>query len=179
MILILRLQFWSSQYFNLIVIIFKQNDMTQRWDSESYSHFWSEWIYKHALTDFTPRSPKTRNESTCYVPINGSYSSVKKLLVFDRNTWYHIPVWFDLVVFFDISSIVSYLMSNAVYGYIYKLYMIYKHIFLITFWMMLSSIFHTVKWFQVLQCNTNYSIQHYTFVAHNWIIPEILMYQIN
>ena len=48
--------------------------------------------------------------------------------------------------------------------HIYWIYMICKHILLITFVNELHLIFsHTVKWFQVLLCNTIYFIQYYSF----------------
>ena len=42
-------------------------------------------------------------------------------------------VWFGLVWFYVISTIVGYLMLNPLYTYILNMYMIYEHILLRTF----------------------------------------------
>ena len=56
-------------------------------------------------------------------------------------------------------------MPNPVYTYI--LDMIYKHILLIAFSNEPKLIpMHTVKWFQVLLCITNSSIQHLFFFLY-------------
>ena len=72
-------------------------------------------------------------------------------------------IWFGLVGFYCISTIIGYSMSNPLYTYI--LDMICKHILLITFSNKCELIFlHTVKWFQVLLSTTNSSIIHQSFV---------------
>ena len=70
----------------------------------------------------------------------------------------------DLVGFYDISTIVGYLMPSPLYTYIK--YMICKQILLITFLEELELFFaHMVKWFQVFLCNTNNSINYESFVC--------------
>ena len=57
-------------------------------------------------------------------------------------------------------------MPSPVYAYIYQIYMIRKHILVITFLNEPKRILsHTVKWFQVLLCITNNLIKHQSFVC--------------
>ena len=65
-------------------------------------------------------------------------------------------IWFGLVGFSGISTIVGYSMPNPLNVYILSIHMNCKHILLITFLNEPELIFlHTVKWFQVLLCSSN------------------------
>ena len=66
-----------------------------------------------------------------------------------------VLVWFGLVKFYGILTIIGYLMPNPLYKYIK--HMICKHILLITFLNEPNFILlQTVKWFQVLLCITDW-----------------------
>ena len=88
--------------------------------------------------------------------------------LFNAKSFLHIHIryiGFGLVGFYGISTITGHLMPNPVY-YIIIIHMISEHILLITFLNEPEVIFfHIVKWFQVLLCNTNYSLQHYSFIC--------------
>ena len=69
-----------------------------------------------------------------------------------------VLVWFVLIWFYNISTIVGYLTPNPIYVYI--LNMISKHISQITFLNDPELIFHSVKWFILFISNTNICIYY-------------------
>ena len=93
------------------------------------------------------------------VPIRKKSGNLSYALRIYIYIYIYIYIWFGWVGlgFYGISTIVGYLISNPFYTDI--LDMISKHILSITFLNELELIFfHTVKWFQVFQSNTNNSI---------------------
>ena len=65
-------------------------------------------------------------------------------------------VWFGLVGFYGISTIVGYLMPNPLYTYVLSIYMICKHFEDNIFkWARVHFLLHTVKWFQVFLYNSH------------------------
>ena len=82
--------------------------------------------------------PYISNISFGLVGFYGLSTIIGYLMPNSLYTYIHILntyglVWFGLVGFHDISTIVDYLMPNSLYTYILNIYMICKHILLITF----------------------------------------------
>ena len=74
--------------------------------------------------------------------------------------------YFGLVWFYGISTTGAYLMLNPVYTYILNIYDLWTHFVHNLFkWAWANSLLHTIKWFQILQSNTNYTIQYYSLIC--------------
>ena len=50
-------------------------------------------IVEYSFIVIIPRSTLTRNRSIYQGPIYGENGSVWRLLVLDKNTWYHLTAW--------------------------------------------------------------------------------------
>ena len=87
-----------------------------------------------------------------------------------------ISIIMDYLVWFDgIWNILSYSMPNPFYTYIRNTYNLWTYFLHKTLKWELSLFFlHTVKSFQVLQCITNYSIKHQSFVYTQLKVKTVL-----
>ena len=77
-------------------------------------------------------------------------------------------IWFYDILYVILWHIVCYLIPNRLYTYILNIYMIGKHILLITFVSKPELFLHTAKWFQVLLYDSHNLAS--VICLHTWLV---------